>query len=58
MRQLVLGIVGVVVGLAILASGLAGGSDSGARAIAVIFGLLLLVVGARAIMKHRREASN
>jgi hypothetical protein len=57
MRQLVLGIIGVVVGLAILASGFAGGSDGGARAVAVIFGLLLLVVGARAIMKHRRENS-
>ena len=61
MRQLILGIVGVLWGGAILVLGLLSGVSDGAygggQIAGLVFGLLLLVAGGRAVMKYRSAKS-
>lgn len=57
MRQLILGVIGVLWGGAIVISGLVRGMSDGAygagQMIAFVFGIVLLLLGTRAIMKYR-----
>jgi hypothetical protein len=59
MRQLILGIIGVLWGGGIVVSGIVSGMSDGAygagQAGAFVFGVVFLVAGARAINKHRRS---